>query len=199
MIAHHHQYAAEAFGTFVLTMAVCATLVADLPMSTPVAAALTLGVMVYTIGKVSGSHLNPAVTIALATRGKISWKDSIFYIIAQMLGAVGAMFAGAWLLGGSPELTVSDDMTVLGAEVLGAAILTFGIASAVRNNDYPTSGALVGASLFAGITLAAGASNAVLNPAVAVGIGSVSAAYMIAPIIGALIGAWVNAWLHAEV
>lgn len=198
MIAHHHQYAAEAFGTFCLTLAVMATLVADLPIPTPIAAGVTLGLMVYTIGKVSGSHVNPAVTIALASRKKIGMTDAAFYVVAQTLGAIAAMFAGAWLLGGAPDVTATDDMTVFAAEALGAGMLAFGVATAVRNNDYGSSGIIVGTALFIGIVMAAGASNAVLNPAVAVGIGSVSAAYIIAPIVGAIVGAWLNAWLYAE-
>lgn len=198
MIAHHHQYAAEAFGTFCLTSAVIATLVADLPISTPVAAAFTLGIMVYTIGKVSGAHVNPAVTIALASRKKISLQDAALYIVAQILGALAAMYTAVWLLGSMPSVTTSNDLTVFAAEALGAAILAFGVSTAVRNNDYATSGAVVGGALFVGILLAGGASNAVLNPAVAIGIGSASAAYLIAPIVGGLMGAWLNAWLYAE-
>ena len=199
MIAHHHQYAAELFGTFCLTLVVYATLVADLPIPTPVAAGLALAMMVYTIGKVSGSHVNPAVTIGLASRKKISVKDAVCYIVAQMLGGVAAMFAGAWLFAAAPDVATSDSMTVFAAEVLGAAILAFGVSTAVRNNDYPSSGILVGGSLLLGIMLAAGASNGVLNPAVAVGVGSVSPAYMIAPLVGGIVGAWLNGWLYGEV
>ena len=199
MIMRHHQYAAEAFGTFCITLAVYATLVNDLPMSTPVAAGLTLAILVYTIGKISGSHVNPAVTIALASRQKISLLDAGGYITGQMLGAVGAMFFGAWLFATTPEVAVSDDLTVFAAEAIGAAMLAFGVATAVRNNDYPSSGVIVGGSLFLGITMAAGASSAVLNPAVAVGLSAASAAHLIAPVFGAIIGAWINAWLYAEV
>ncbi len=199
MITHHHQYAAEAFGTFCLTLAVYATLVADLPISTPIAAGLTLGILVYTIGKVSGSHVNPAVTIALASRQKISLTDAFFYIIAQVLGAVAAMFLGAWMLGATPDVTISNEISLFVAEALGAGLLAFGVATAVRNNDYQSSGMIVGGSLFLGITLAAGASNAILNPAVAIGLGAASVAHLMAPIVGAIIAAWLNAWLYAEV
>ena len=54
------------------------------------------------------------------------------------------------------------------------------------------SGLVIGASLMIGISLAAPISNAVLNPAVAVGIGSVSLAYLAGPLIGAIAGAWVG-------
>lgn len=194
-----HQYGAEAFGTFCITLAVYATLVADLPISTPVAAGLTLGILVYTIGKISGSHVNPAVTIALASRHKITIIDAAFYVVAQIIGALGAMLLGAWLFGGVPEVAISNELTVFAAEALGAGMLAFGVATAVRNNDYNSSGIIVGGSLFLGITMAAGASSAILNPAVAVGLGAVSAAHIIAPIVGAILAAWLNAWLYAEV
>jgi len=195
----HHQYTAEAFGTFCITLAVFGTLVADLPISTPIAAGLTLGILVYTIGKVSGSHVNPAVTIALASLKKISMVDAAFYIAAQILGAVGAMLLGAWLFGAAPAVTISNDLTVFVAEALGAGMLAFGVATVVRNNDYESSGIIVGGSLFLGITIAAGASSAILNPAVAIGLGAASAAHIIAPIIGAIVAAWLNAFLYAEV
>lgn len=198
MIMRQHQYAAEAFGTFCLTLAVYTTLLADLPISTPVAAGLTLGILVYTIGKVSGSHVNPAITIAMASLKKISLVDAAFYIVAQILGAIAAMFFGAWLFGGSPEVAISNDLTVFAAEALGAGMLAFGVATAVRNNDYGTSGMIVGGSLFLGIILAAGASSAVLNPAVAIGLGAASAAHIIAPIVGAIMAAWLNAFLYAD-
>lgn len=193
-----HQYAAEAFGTFCLTLAVYTTLLADLPISTPVAAGLTLGILVYTIGKVSGAHVNPAITIAMASLKKISMVDAAFYIVAQILGAIAAMFFGAWIFGGSPEVAISNDLTVFAAEALGAGMLAFGVATAVRNNDYGTSGMIVGGSLFLGIILAAGASSAVLNPAVAIGLGAASAAHIIAPIVGAIMAAWLNAFLYAD-
>jgi glycerol uptake facilitator protein len=56
--------------------------------------AVTVGV--YTVGTISGGHLNPAVTIALATIGKFAWTDVPSYITAQMIGAfLGAVIV--WL------------------------------------------------------------------------------------------------------
>jgi len=44
--------------------------------------------MVYTIGSVSGCHINPAITISMLVAGKISVKDTIFYIVFQCVGAI---------------------------------------------------------------------------------------------------------------
>jgi glycerol uptake facilitator protein len=52
-----------------------------------------VAIAVYVTGWISGAHLNPAVTVALASIGKFSWKLVPGYIISQMLGAfVGAVF-----------------------------------------------------------------------------------------------------------
>jgi len=56
--------------------------------------AVTVGV--YTVGTISGGHLNPAVTIALAAIGKFAWNDVPSYVTAQMIGAfLGAVIV--WL------------------------------------------------------------------------------------------------------
>jgi len=59
---------------------------------------LSLLVMVYAIGSISGCHINPAVTISMLARRKIPAKDAIFYIIFQCIGAViasGILYAVA--------------------------------------------------------------------------------------------------------
>ncbi len=57
---------------------------------------LTVLTMVYAIGHISGAHLNPAVTLGLATSGRFSWPDVIPYVAAQLVG--GFVGAGAVLL-----------------------------------------------------------------------------------------------------
>lgn len=78
---------AELIGTFALTLAVFVSINSHFPVPTPVIAGLTLGIFVYTIGSISGAHINPAVTIGIRTLKKITTKEAVWYIIAQFIGA----------------------------------------------------------------------------------------------------------------
>ena len=49
---------------------------------------LTVLVMVYAIGSISGCHINPAITISMLVAGKIKGKDAFFYVIAQCIGGI---------------------------------------------------------------------------------------------------------------
>ena len=85
-------YAAELLGTFVLVFGGCgsAVLAADHIGYAGVAAAfgLSLLAMVYTIGPISGCHLNPAVTLGLTLSGKFDPRRAAGYMIAQVLGGI---------------------------------------------------------------------------------------------------------------
>lgn len=96
------KYLAEFIGTCVLVLFACGTAVVvkcsdDNPagyLATALAFGLVIVAMAYSIGNVSGCHINPAVSIAMLINGKMSFKDFIGYIIAQFAGAT----AGAALL-----------------------------------------------------------------------------------------------------
>lgn len=93
---------AEAFGTAVLVLVGCGSVAlagygAVLPLGIlPISFAFGLAVMAmaYTIGPVSGCHINPAVTLSMITAGRMSAGDGAKYMIAQVIGA----FIGAGLL-----------------------------------------------------------------------------------------------------
>lgn len=92
------KYAAEFLGTLVLVLIGCGSaVIAGTEISfTGISFAFGLAVltMVYAIGNISGCHINPAITIAMLTAGKISGKESAGYIVSQCLGAI----AGAGIL-----------------------------------------------------------------------------------------------------
>ena len=94
------KYAAEFIGTFVLVLFACgvAGQVCDVGgaghLMTALAFGLVIVAMAYSIGNISGCHINPAVSIAMLASKKMSLKDFCGYIVAQFLGAT----AGAALL-----------------------------------------------------------------------------------------------------
>ena len=181
------KYIAEFIGTFVLVLAVSCSLAGAFPVPTPVIAGLALGWGVYALGAISGAHFNPAITIGALCVRKITLKDAILYLCAQIVGAAVAAALAKHMVA-VPEVVVVDNTMVIMAEIVGTFVFAFGVAAAVHGRvSQGASGLAVGGSLLLGISLAAKGSNAVLNPAVALGIGSVSASYLIGPVIGAIL------------
>lgn len=188
------KYIAELFGTFALTLIVIVTSVTA-PALTPFLAALTLGLFVYSVGHVSGAHLNPAVTIGVWSLNKIKFPEALFYIVSQFIGAYLALYASNLLIADLAlkllpfKARLVNDPLIGFAEGLGMILFAFGIASVVYGKTQKdVSGAVVGGSLLVGIFIASAASNGILNPAVALGLGSFNAMYIIGPVIGATLG-----------
>ena len=69
------KYIAEFIGTFALTLAVAGSLAATGGIPTALVAGITLGLFVFTIGRLSGAHINPAVTIGAWSMKKISLQN----------------------------------------------------------------------------------------------------------------------------
>ena len=112
------KYFAEMVGTFVLTFLGCGTamfLGCTTPagvVGTAVAFGLAVVAMAYTIGGISGCHINPAITLGVALSGRMSWKDACGYWCGQVIGGI---VAGAVLM--------------LFANVVAAPDLTGGLAT----------------------------------------------------------------------
>ena len=184
------RYLAEVLGAFCLTLGVWLSVGFTMPAATPVVAALTLGLFVFTVGHISGSHLNPAVTLGLLSIKKISVQDAALYIVSQFIGAVLAMVFGRIVTGDVVRVAASMTPTAGVGEALGTFILVFGICSVVyKRVKMEHAGFVIGGSLLLGIYLASVMSNGVVNPAVALGIGSFNVMYVLGPIVGAVLGA----------
>ncbi len=93
------KYLAELVGTFVLTFLGCGAAVslgcdtahvAGTPavIGTAIAFGLAVVAMAYTIGGISGCHINPAITLGVFLSGKISAKDCGMYMVFQVIGAI---------------------------------------------------------------------------------------------------------------
>ena len=87
-------FVAEFIGTFVLVLiGGAAGIYNESMLAVALAHGLTLAVLFYAFGYISGAHLNPAVTLGLAANGNIKWREAIVYWLAQFLGAAVAAFA----------------------------------------------------------------------------------------------------------
>ena len=88
---------AEALGTFLLVFFGCgavhvAVLTGAISGLWQVAVVWAVAIMlaIYVVGAISGAHINPAITIAFAVWGRFHWGDVLYYILAQLAGAVTA-------------------------------------------------------------------------------------------------------------
>lgn len=135
------KYIAEFIGTFVLVVFGCGVAVAtgcvgnDGVVATALAFGLVIVAMAYSIGNVSGCHINPAVSLAMLITKKMTVKEFIGYVIGQVLGAivgalVVALFFGSFAnLGGnatqSALITAYNENGALGIALIVEIILTF--------------------------------------------------------------------------
>lgn len=96
------KFTAELIGTFLLVLGGCGTAVlaghAVGFLGVAIAFGLTVVAMAYGIGHVSGAHLNPAVSVGVFIAGRMTAKDLILYIVAQVIGAVIAAGVLAFIL-----------------------------------------------------------------------------------------------------
>ena len=117
------KYLAELFGTLVLVFAGCGSaVIAGSKIGyygIAFAFGLSLLAMVYAIGSISGCHINPAVSISMLARRKISAKDTVFYIVFQCVGAVIASGILYLVATGNPAYSLS--VNGLGQNGYGAA------------------------------------------------------------------------------
>ena len=121
------KYLAEMIGTFVLTFLGCGAAVAlgcgsDTAsiVGTAFAFGLSVVAMAYTIGGISGCHINPAITLGVFLSGKISAKDCGMYIIFQVIGAI---LAAAVLAG----IVASGDPSPIITTATGANACSYGV------------------------------------------------------------------------
>lgn len=162
------KYLAEMFGTMVLVLMGCGVAVslgcdpvANIPavVGTAFAFGLSVVAMAYTIGGISGCHINPAITLGCFLSGRMSGKDAGMYMLFQVIGAfIGS--AILWLLVGNVsgmEGTGANDLqagvsTVGG--VLAEIVFTFVFVLVVLGATSKTNGATNNfAGLAIGLTL----------------------------------------------
>jgi len=137
---------------------------------------LAVVAMVYSIGKVSGCHINPAVTIAMAVTKRMEWAQAVPYVIAQCVGAtigglaIWGVFAHKVHAAGVGHVAYASSTSIGSAvlnEGLGTAILLFTILGIVdkRGGADLLAGLVIGLIVIAIIITVAPQTGAAINPA----------------------------------
>lgn len=194
---------AEFLGTGILTLLILSVQRSTIgvPFFVALAAGLTLALMVFALGNVSGAQLNPAITIGLWTARRISTLRGIAFIAAQFLGAWAAYYLYTYYVRvGLQPVGGHFASRVLVAEAVGTAIFSFGWASALYQRLSPAAtGSVAGLSYMIGIIAASPAAIGMLNPAVALGARAwVWGTYVLGPVLGAVIGVNLYGLLFAD-
>jgi glycerol uptake facilitator protein len=147
---------------------------------------LVIAFAVYALGKVSGCHINPAVTFSLAATKRFPWREVPWYWAAQVIGAVigalciWAVFGGRGIDLGMGQTSFDDETTTwasaIFAEGIGTFMLIFAILGIVDSRS-PTqlAGIVIGGAVVAIIMVIGPITGASLNPARAFGPELVSA------------------------
>ena len=129
------KYFAECFGTFVLTFLGCGAAVSlncgsdtASVVGTAIAFGLAVVAMAYTIGGISGCHINPAITLGVCLSGRMSAKDACGYMVFQVIGAVIAAAVLYCLVSLDPTLALG---TKTGANACASANVINGLVAEI--------------------------------------------------------------------
>ncbi|MEH7235876.1 MIP/aquaporin family protein [Bacillus sp. JJ1562] len=184
--------------------------------------AIVVMAMIYSIGRITGCHINPAVTIALASTGHFPWKEVGPYLIAQCVGGTIGAFGIVTVLGMDGVLLGNLGATVLAPttgymqgmiiEAIAAFILMFVIMGIAVDSKAPKDwgGLVIGLTVGGIIMMTAGPTGASFNPARTFGPYVVDSllggninwiqfpVYVIGPIIGAIAAAVVYKYMTSS-
>ncbi|MSU34118.1 MAG: aquaporin [Pedosphaera sp.] len=200
------RWAAEFLGTFALVFAGTGAIVVNQITGGTVThpgIALTFGLivlaMIYSLGDVSGAHLNPAVTLGFAFARRFSWSDVPGYIGAQLAGALVASGVLRLLFVEHPTLGATLPLGSDGQSLILEGILTFLLmlvilcVSTGAKEKGITAGIAVGAVIALEALFAGPICGASMNPARSIAPALVSRhlehlwIYLVAPVAGALL------------
>src|SRR5438128_10797727 len=131
------KYLTEAIGTFFLVLTIGLAVLSGSNLA-PLAIGSALMVMVYLGGHVSGAHYNPAVSLAVFLRGKLSMNDFLVYVGVQLAGAVAASLTAYLIMLKTVDIKPWEPTTRTTFEILLSALVvefldTFALALVVLN------------------------------------------------------------------
>lgn len=202
------KYVAEFVGTMVLTLVACgvAAITGGDLVPTSLAFGLVIVGMAYSIGNVSGCHINPAVSVGMFIAGKMELKECLKYVVAQILGALagslllslclGSMTSlGANGFGGIGQLATNAGIAILVEVLLTFIFVTVILGVTSKNENSSVAGIVIGLTLtlvhIFGINFTGTSVNPArsLAPAILQGGEALSQVwvFILAPLVGALL------------
>ncbi|KAK7412496.1 hypothetical protein VNO78_03960 [Psophocarpus tetragonolobus] len=202
---------AELVGTYLLIFAGCASVVVNLDNADIITLpgisivwGLTVMVLAYSLGHISGAHFNPAVTIAHASTKRFPLKDVPAYILAQFAGSLLASGTLRLLFRGKANqfvgtLPTGSDLQAFVLEFIITFFLMFVISGVATDNRAigELAGLAVGSTVLLNVLIAGPITGASMNPARSLGPAILHSEYrgiwiyVVSPILGALAGTWV--------
>lgn len=214
------KYVAEFIGTFVLVLFACGTAAVvgcnaaagTGYLLTALAFGLVIVAMAYSIGNISGCHINPAVSIAMLVNGKMSLKDFAGYIVAQFAGAIAGAAVLLAIVGadsglGANGLYKGD----IGLSFVIEVILTFVFVIAIlgvtsKQENGAVAGIVIGLSLVLVHILGISFTGTSVNPARSFGpalfVGGEKLqnvwVFILAPLVGGVLAAITYKFLSSE-
>ncbi len=224
--------AAEVLGTFVLVLFGCGAALGsgaafgsgpDI-VATALAFGISVLVMAYAVGHISGGHFNPAVSVGAAVAGRIAWIEVLYYIVSQLVGALLAGlvlfvtyqgFDGFEAEGHMAQNAFGDDGSGLAlwaallVEIIGTAVFLWVILAATDKRNKAIAGA---APVAIGLTLTGlhlvmiPLTGTSVNPARSIGVGVFAGSdaivqlwlFIVAPLVGAAIAGFTYMFLFGR-
>jgi aquaporin Z len=173
------KYINEFIGTFFVVLTMMMVLHNGSQSFAPIAIGAILVAVTYAGRHISGAHFNPAVTLAIFIRKKITLNDGVAYMLAQIIAAIFASYTSVMLLDNVANAAafkafqMTNQIGPLVAEFLGTFVLVYvflSVASDTVNEGNSFFGLAIGLTMMA-ITFALGSvSGGSFNPAVAIGL-----------------------------
>ncbi|XP_027345011.1 nodulin-26-like [Abrus precatorius] len=205
------QLVAEGVGTYFLLFAGCASIVVnknnDNVVTLPgisIVWGLTVMVLVYSVGHISGAHFNPAVTLAFASTRRFPLMQVPAYVAAQLLGGTLASGTLKLIFSGrhdqfSGTLPSGSNLQAFVVEFIITFFLMFVISGVATDNRAigELAGLAIGSTILLNVMIAGPITGASMNPVRSLGPAFVHTEfrgiwiYLVSPVLGAMAGAWV--------
>ncbi|WP_303372856.1 MIP/aquaporin family protein [Ornithinimicrobium sp.] len=168
------KYVAEFLATFLFVFTIIGIINAGVGSVSALAIGSALMVLVYAVGHISGGHLNPAVSLAVFIRGRLSAVDLGGYVVAQLVGgALAALVSMAIWPSAAEGLNFESTSSAFLIELIFTFILCFTVLNVATSKDHPDNafyGLAIGFAVVVGVAAGGGISGGAFNPAVALGL-----------------------------